>query len=313
VRPFVRLNFLVAAHDLGLLAALAERPASTAELGRRLGVERADLLAKLLAVGVGLRELRRSGATYRLRGRRARALAGAGGDVLSALAEELVLYHGRVYRDLPRVARGERAPDYLSVTDTIVARSSRVAEPFVAAWIRDALTGLPAPSLLDVGCGSGAYLLAAAQASPQATGVGLEVRPEVVALACRNLEHWGIDDRFEVHQGDARAVLGALGRSFDLALAANNVYYFAPRERVELFARLRGVLAERGSLVVVSLFEGTRLTTRELDLVLTATPGCHPLPALGAVLAELREAGFGAPAAFRLVPGESLFAVRAVR
>lgn len=309
LRPFVRLHFLVAAQRLGLLAALAERPAPVPELVERLGVERPDLLEMLLGVGVEVGALRRRGGAYGLRGRSAAALARPTGDALSALLDELVLYHGRVYRDLPELVRGRPAPDYLADAGTIVARSSRVTEPFIAEWVRESLRGRPAPSLLDVGCGSGVYLRVAAESSPRATGAGIELRPDVAELARGNLAQWGIAERFQVLQGDARAVLGTLGRRFDVALAANNLYYFTPRERVDLFAQLRGALAPGGTLLVVSLFEGTGLATRDLELVLAATPGCYELPALDAVLGELRAAGFDAPTVSRLVPRESLHVV----
>jgi SAM-dependent methyltransferase len=309
VRPFVRVNFLVAAHEMGLFAALAERPASLPDLVERLGVTRPDLLEILLGLGVELGELRRGGDAYRLRGRRATALAGPAGDVLSALLEELVLYHGVVYRDLPGLLRGAAAPDYLAEAGAIIARSSRVAEPFVASWVRELLRGHDAPRVLDVGCGSGVYLGVAAQASPRATGAGIELRPEVVAQARANLGQWEIADRFEIVPGDARTALDSVGRGFDLVLAANNVYYFTPEERTELFGRLRETLAAGGSLAVVSLFRGGSLTTRNLDLVLAATPGCHPLPSLESVVGELRDAGFDRPAASPLVPGDSLYVV----
>ncbi|HSR24257.1 MAG TPA: hypothetical protein VLW53_11955, partial [Candidatus Eisenbacteria bacterium] len=212
LRPFVRLHFLVTAQRLGLLAALAERPAPVPELVERLHVERSDLLEMLLGVGVELGELRRRGAAYGLRGRSAATLARPTGDALSGLLDELVLYHSRVYRDLPELVRGRPAPDYLADAATIVARSSRVTEPFIAGWVREFLSGRPAPSLLDVGCGSGVYLRVAAESSPRATGTGIELRADVAELAGRNLAQWGIADRFQVSKGDARTVLGTLGR-----------------------------------------------------------------------------------------------------
>jgi hypothetical protein len=56
---------------------------------------------------------RLSGDCYGLRGRRSKALAGAGGEVNSAFVEEYVAYHGSVYRELASRIRGALAGDYL--------------------------------------------------------------------------------------------------------------------------------------------------------------------------------------------------------
>jgi 4-hydroxy-2,2'-bipyrrole-5-carbaldehyde O-methyltransferase len=310
LRAFIRVHFLFSAQHTGLMTALSE-PARKEDLIKRLGIERQDLFQLLLDLGVSLGELDKAGERYRLKGGRSRALSGGDQEVLAALLDEFVLYHASVYRHLPERLRGAPLGDYLQETAAIVARSSRIVEPFIRDYIRELVTPLPAPHILDVGCGSGVYLQATAEARPDATGAGIDMQEAAVHLAQRNLEHWGLAAQFTVNQADIRAGTAYLGGPFDLILLINNIYYFSPEERPMLFRELRSTLTERGTLVVISMFHGTNPTTLDLDLVLGSTLGCHPLPHLDSAVSQLLQSGFLDARSEGLIPGQPFFAIQA--
>src|SRR3954452_6964679 len=73
MKTLLKLHFLYAAIESGLLDALRS-PTTKAELVKKLGVQRPDLLEALLKVGVSLGELSAKRGTYSIRGRYARAL-----------------------------------------------------------------------------------------------------------------------------------------------------------------------------------------------------------------------------------------------
>jgi release factor glutamine methyltransferase len=56
--------------------------------------------------------------------------------------------------------------------------------------------------VLDLGTGSGSILLALLSAWPEATGVGVDIVPEAVAVAARNAERHGLADRARFQIGD---------------------------------------------------------------------------------------------------------------
>src|SRR5439155_24995189 len=89
---------------------------------------------------------------YALRGGRSKLIASDAGDPFAALAQEWVRYDNAVFRDLPHRLQGGPLGDYLGPTATIVARSSRILEPFIAAFIRELVTRRRPRRLLDVGC-----------------------------------------------------------------------------------------------------------------------------------------------------------------
>jgi 4-hydroxy-2,2'-bipyrrole-5-carbaldehyde O-methyltransferase len=310
LRAFIRVHFLFSAQRLGLLAALSS-PATEEELAHRLEVERAGLFRLLLDLGVSLGELGRDGERYVLKGSRSRALAGRDREILEGLLEEVVLYDASVYRDLPERVTGAPLGDYLKEMGTLVARASRVFEPFVRGYVREVVMPMSAPRVLDVGCGSGVYLHEVAGARPDATGLGIDLHDEVVEMAQLNVRRWGVADRFAVSRADIREGTASLGGPFDLIFLLNNVYYFSPEERPALFLDLRSALTDRGTLVVISMLHGSTLGALHLDLVLGSTVGCYPLPHLEPLAAQLAEAGFGDVRTDRLIPRESYFAIRA--
>jgi len=73
--------------------------------------------------------------------------------------------------------------------------------------------------VLDLGCGPGAVLLAAAARRPGVRFVGLERDPAALELARRNIALNGLEDRAEALEGDAASRFSALRlKPFDAAL-----------------------------------------------------------------------------------------------
>ncbi|GAB2584441.1 class I SAM-dependent methyltransferase [Streptomyces capparidis] len=304
-----RIHFLHAAAHLGVLAEL-ETPSSRDALAERLGVTRTEQFGLMLDLGVSLGELAVGGGRYRLKGRRARALVGANGSVLRALLDEQMGYHASVYEHLPERLRGGELGDYLEATAAVVAESSRVAEPVVASYLSDIVREAGNPRVLDVGCGSGIYLRAASR-HPAATGAGIDMQPASVELTRKNLERWGIGDRFDVALGDIRDGGKGIEGTFDVVFLLNNIYYFSPDEWPDLFGTLRSLLKPGGTLALVSMFRGTSPTALNLDLVLACTKGCYALTTPEKLSAALRRAGFTDVRVDQLVARESLLGIRA--
>ena len=306
VEASLRLHFLRAASDCGLLGAL-ETPSPKAELVERLRVQRPELLDALLELGLALKELSESNGRYRIRGRRSRAVASEAGDPLLAMIEEMLSYHADVYRQFTSRLRGGALGNYLDEFGGTIARSSRVLDPFVRGFVRSlAGTGRPV-RILEVGCGSGIYLRYAAEANPQVTGVALDIQPSVVEQARANLTAWGVADRFHVLLADIRNPPPEVAGPFDLITLYNNVYYFEERERPALFRTFRSWLAPGGALALVSLFHGRTLASVDLDLALRSTVGHTALPELEPVRAQLREGGFVHVKTVKLMPIEPLY------
>lgn len=308
---WLRVEFLGAAASAGALAALAE-PRTVDDLAGRLAVEDAGLLEALLRVGESVGEVDRDRAgRWRLVGRRARALVDPSLDGLAALPEEAVAYGADVYRQLGARLRGAPPGDYLPTHSELVARTSRVAELVLAPLVTEVVRARRPQCLLDVGCGSGVNLRHAAAGSPEVTGAGLDVDPDVVAHARRNLAAWGMDGRFAVRQADVRRLPDDLAGPWDLVLLVQNVYYFDGADRIELLREARR-LTPAGAVLVASAVRDTRdPAAAHLDVVLRSTAGNTPLPTVAELRDDLVAAGFTRIDERHLAPRQPLRAILA--
>lgn len=311
--PFVRLHFLAVATDIALLEELHHGPATTNQLGARLAIGDQTLFGAFLRLGAGLGELRCRAGRWSLRGRRSKALAAPEADTMRAMVAEAVGYDAAVYAGLAQHLRGAPPGDYLAATGAVIARASRLVEPVLAPWLQSVVAKRRPRRVLDVGCGTGVYLIHAATAGgPQLTGLGVDLDATVVGLARQRLADAGLAERFEVRQADIRAV-ELPAASFDLVLLLQNIYYFAEDERPDLLRRLHGLLAPSGTLVLASLFAGRSLAAAHYDLLFRATAGCGPLPRRQELDRQLHDAGFATTRWVQLIPLGSFHAVLAER
>jgi len=308
--PFYRLTFAAAAVESGLAARLAAGPQSLDRLAADLapGDGGRAALAAWLDLGVGLGELAHGPDGYRLRGALLRRLADPASDPVAALVEEVAGFHHRVILETPARLRARRGWDRHEVDAPLIARSSRILEPFVLEAIDWALPRR-AVALLEVGCGAGTYLRYAAGRNPGLRALGLELDPEVAAATRAAVARWGLQDRVRIDNLDVRAL--ATDERFDVITLHNVLYYFPVAERGPLLRALAARLVPGGRLIVTTSCRGGSPGMRVLDVWMSSTAGFGPLPTEAELVAYVRDAGLTAIAVKHVIPGEPYLALRA--
>lgn len=303
----MRTLFLASAARAELLPMLSDRP-TVDELADRLHATRTDRLASWLAVGVATGELTVVRERYRVRGRRARALAERD-PVLVAHYRSVLDYQYGIYDDLPDLlaGRGDRAD--LSDAAVTIAQVSRAAEPFIADALARVIDARSPVDVLDAGCGTGVYLGHALKLAPAARGLGVDLDPTVVELARHELASVGLGARATLVAGDFAAAAG--DRRFDLVLLVNSVYYTPPADRPALYQRLGGLLQPHGELFLTTMTVPGSVAAAHLDLMLRCQAGEAQLPGPGELRRDLRGAGFTIRSVQRPVPGEPFVIIRA--
>lgn len=311
-RPFHRACFVAAAASSGLLAELARGPRTFDELAHKFAPQPSlhEAFRAWLQFGQSLRELKFDGQRYSLRGRLAKSLARPKNDAAAAALEELVWLHHRFIVESPGRFRQSRKFDLTHQDGMIVARSSRILEPFVEEAIDRVLPSSGPFRLLEVGCGSGTYLRYGAARNAQLTGVGVEFQEEVARFARQNVSAWQLTHRITIENGDIRARTPV--PEYDLVTLHNNVYYFPGSERPALFVHLRGFLRTKGVLLVTTGCQGGSSAMEILNLCAAVMEGGGPLPTRNELIGQLRHAGFEAVTARRLIPGEAYYSFSAV-
>jgi cyclopropane fatty-acyl-phospholipid synthase-like methyltransferase len=75
-------------------------------------------------------------------------------------------------------------------------------------------------------------------ANQEANGVGMDVYEAVVKQATKNIDMWGLSDRFDILRGDIRHPSNQITDPFDLITLYNNIYYFNNQDRTKLINNL---------------------------------------------------------------------------
>ena len=306
--PYYRLSFLAAAISSGTLERLAGRRVAFDDLARDFApdAEAKPGFKAWLDVGVRLGELEVTNDTYFLRGYLAKMLAKPENDEVAALVQEIASFHHRLILESPaRFKEGKRWT--LAEHDAeMIARSSRIMEPFMFQAIDWAVPAKGPLRLLEIGCGAGTYLRYAAERNPEISGVGIELDPVVAESTSKSMTSWGLERRFRIEMGDVRN--RQFGRSFDIVTLYNVIYYFPRAERNALFAELASFLRPGGKLIVTTSCRGGSVGMRMLDVWTSSTSGLGPLPTPDELIGQLREAGFVDIQSKRIIPGEPHYA-----
>ena len=312
LKSFYTLTYLAGAGEAGLLQRLAAGPVPFEALSEFFGAagQGREALEAWLQMGLRLKLLVLGARGYELRGL-AKTLAQPQNDAVLALVEEVGgLHHKLVACTLPKLRAGE----LWSLADQdgdLIARSSRVLEVFQAEVIRRTFPASGAIRLLEIGCGSGIYLRYAAEMNPGLTALGLELQPDVAAVARKNLREWGLEGRVEVEDGDIRTQ--APGERFDIATLYNNIYYFPVEERVALLEHVGGFVKQGGFLLLTTFCQGGSLGAEALNLWGAATRGAGRLPTEEEMVAQFRMAGYERVKTMNLMPGDRFVAFQGLR
>src|SRR5262245_36968834 len=189
MRCYHRLVFVGAALSNGLLRRLAAGPVTLEMLSAELNVAppMREGLEAWLQLGVAIGELRFGIEGYALRGRLSRRLSKAANDAAAAFIEEIAMLHHFIITQTPvRLRRNQRLA--LAEQDgRLVARASRLAEPFICEALDEAIPRRGPVRLFEIGCGAASFIRYAAARNPQLTALGLELQPAVADLAAANI------------------------------------------------------------------------------------------------------------------------------
>lgn len=311
LKPFYQLNYLAAAKECGLFDLLLDAPKSLDHLAAIYckDAKAREALEAWLSLGIRLGYLRLGTGGYTLKGL-ARTMAMPHNDAALALMQEAAGLHAAlIAHTVPKLRRGE----LFSLDDQdgeIVARSSRIMEAFqVEAMARFFPASNPV-RLLEIGCGSAIYIKHAASRNPSLTALGLELQPNVAEVARRNIAQWGLEDRVKIEVGDIRAK--APDQLFSIVTLYNNIYYFPVESRVALLQHIRQFIQPGGFFLLITCCQGGSLGVEALNLWGAATLGGGRLPGRDELASQLRQAGFQNVQTVRLIPGDALYAFKAL-
>lgn len=250
---FMASKHLFAASELGLFEALGEGPTDLAGLAARTGLTpRTARISADAMVALGL--LERHGDRYANTPVAATFLSGATPADFRPLLKFWDKLSYPAWTDLAgALGRGRPAHEIFEIDDELVPVMSAGIEAATAGACRalPSVAGLPAGSrVLDIGGGTGSWVIALAEADPELTATVFEF-PEVAAVAEERLRSSGLSPRIDVHAGDL--LTGDVPRGYNAFLLANVVHYFTPDTNQEILRKIRAA-TEPGACLLLADF-----------------------------------------------------------
>jgi len=251
---FMAAKFLFAANEIGLFEALASGPASLGELATRIGVpSRTTAIVAAAMVSLGLIEQEEG--RYRNSAEAAAFLSGGPGfDLRMALR----FWNGINYPMWQRLEEAVRAghgqPQFGKMDQLQQQMYSAGVEAFttpVAAALATAYDFCRHRRLLDVGGGTGSFLLALLRHYPQLEGTLFDL-PGACAVARRRIAAEPERTRIEIIEGEI--FKAPLPQDHDVLLLANVVHHCSEARNLELLEKLRATTQKGARLLLVDFW-----------------------------------------------------------
>ena len=301
VAGFVHAQVLAALSELDLIRPLVEAPATARALAAGAGMDERRMEVLLRAgTAVGLLRRRRDG----------RFVATHRGAALSAVPglTELIRHHRILYRDLsdpvaffrggtetelarlwPYVLGGEVGEEEAARYSALMTGS----QALVADEVLAAVSFRGVRRLMDVGGGSGAFLIRALEATPGLSGTLVDL-PSVTAVARARLAQAGLADRVRIEPLDMQSDPLPMGAD---AVSLIRVLYDHPDDAVRaLLDRVHAALPPGGRVIVAEPMTGGARPTRAGDAyfaIYTMAMRTGRARSADEIAQLLRGAGFG--------------------
>lgn len=309
---FYRAVFISTACSQGIYLKFINGESSFEQLREKMGATaNPQGLFAWLELGVALGELKRCGNKYQIRGKLSREFLKPENDAYQAVLEEIVKLHYNVIVNTPAALMAQKLFPFNESTGELVARSSRIAEPFILEAADDVIPQKGKFRLLEVGCGSGIYIKKACERNPELTATGIELQQKVADFARKNISSWGLDHRVTIEHCDIKKYPNI--EKFDLITLHQNIYYFAVDERADLARNLIGYLKPGGRVLLTSICQHGSPGFQALDILCSNTDAYGALPYPDQLCRQLKEAGFRKVKRRRLIPFDSFWAFVATK
>ncbi len=319
---------IVAAHELGVMAKLADGPAGIESLARSTGADR-RALRMLLDALVALGQIERSDGKYRLGRWTLEALGLPGVDADSYFADGLA-HTRRLAADWSRLTDVVRTGrPIISVGDADAGPKffPQLARQLFAGNYpngRELVQALPARfrkgpvDVLDVACGSAAWSIPFAEANPQCRVTALDFGT-VLEVARHFARACGVEGQMTFTPGDLRRKRLGTER-YDAAILGHICHSEGARGTRRLFAKVHKALRPGGVMLVAEIITDERRTgegTGPMPLIFALNMLLHTADGgtftYGEYRGWAREAGFTRSSLIALPGGSPIMMFRKAR
>ncbi|OXS73289.1 class I SAM-dependent methyltransferase [Domibacillus enclensis] len=215
-------------------------------------------------------------------------------DTVGELLKELFEMHMPALMNYPSMIesnqKGTFNGDDFSKT---VAATSALIEKRAFGHVLAEMSAQKPHWVLDIGCGTGGYLMKLAKKMNQGTFVGVDISKDCVEEAREKAMEKQLDDKVKFYYADINTWDVPNGL-FDVVMMNNLLHYYSPDARGDLFTRVAELVSKRGTVIVITplyLEKGGQRFSAAFNSFMEAHDNLHPLPQKEALVQDAASAG----------------------
>ncbi|MBM7648250.1 SAM-dependent methyltransferase [Bacillus ectoiniformans] len=174
-----------------------------------------------------------------------------------------------------------------------VAATSSLIEKKAFSYVYEDTAAQKPKWVLDVGCGTGGYLMKLARKMNKGMYVGVDISKEVVETARKKAKTRNLDHKVKFYYADIESWDVPHGM-FDVIMMNNLLHYYSPDAREELFSKVSQYLSPNGTMIVITplyLERGGQPFSAAFNCFMTAHDNLYPLPRREELVHDSEKAG----------------------
>ncbi|MEM1502697.1 methyltransferase domain-containing protein [Domibacillus sp. 8LH] len=147
--------------------------------------------------------------------------------------------------------------------------------------------------VLDIGCGTGGYLMKLADKIKQGTFVGVDISKECIEEARQKIRKKSLGEKVKFYYADINT-WEVPSRFFDVIMMNNLLHYYSQDARKELLARVSKLISQNGTVIIITplyLERGGQRFSAAFNSFMEAHENLYPLPKKDELIRDAEEAG----------------------
>lgn len=210
------------------------------------------------------------------------------------LSREMLEMHIPSLISYPDLIQGqEKKPYYGDIYGQTVADTSALIAKRAFSTVCHALKKHHVSSILDIGCGTGGYLLKLALRNKAGSYTGIDINEAVISKAQAAASRLSLANNVQfIHTSIEN--WDTNGQCYDAIMLNNLLHYYSPESRLELLRQAKELLNTNGIIVIVTplyLEKGGQRFSAAFNAFMNAHSNLYPLPRKQEILDDAKQLG----------------------
>jgi ubiquinone/menaquinone biosynthesis C-methylase UbiE len=148
--------------------------------------------------------------------------------------------------------------------------------------------------VLDIGCGTGGYLMKLAKKMNHGTFVGVDISKDCIDEAREIAMKQNVEEKVKFYYADIN-IWDVPNHLFDVVMMNNLLHYYSTDGRESLFSRVAELVSKKGTVIVITplyLEKGGQRFSAAFNSFMEAHENLYPLPRKEELVRDAAAAGF---------------------